>query len=93
MANAQRVPAVWFTPSVCATGAQRSSAATPGGVGMLLLESEMDRLAAFWVGHSIECHARGNVELATRSGGGIGTITNVVCPCGFIFDITDYGAW
>jgi hypothetical protein len=73
--------------------AQRSSAATPEGVDMLLLDSEVYKLAILWQFHRHGCKETGTVNIEQSAGGGIGTVSKLTCSCGHVIDITDYYSW
>jgi hypothetical protein len=54
---------------------------------------EVDKLTHLWEDHRRKCSNRGDARIELRSGGGIGTVTVLICGCGKELNVTDYGAW
>jgi hypothetical protein len=60
---------------------------------MFFFPKEMDKLVNLWEFHRKDCDHKGAAAIEYRSGGGIGTVTVVICGCKKELDITDYHAW
>ena len=66
-----------------------------GGVmdRLTLSPTEVTRLEHLWQYHRRDCHHNGDVVIEYRSGGGIGTVTVLICGCKKELDITSYSEW
>jgi hypothetical protein len=61
---------------------------------MVVLDiSELEKAITLWNFHRTDCDHKGCVKIQHRSGGGIGTVTVVICGCGKELDVTDYSSW
>lgn len=62
-------------------------------MNLTMNSKEMDKLVNLWEFHRKDCNHQGDVKIELRSGGGIGTVTIVICGCKKELDVTDYFSW